>query len=75
MSQYDDQPGAELLCCVLDAANLRGSDNVAGDPDYKQVAYAAIEYEFCWNARIGTRKNDGKGVLWRCRTGTMFATG
>ena len=46
VSQDDDQPGIELLCRVLDAADLGRRDDVSGNPDNKQVTNAAIEDEF-----------------------------
>ena len=38
VSQNDDERRAELLCGELYAADLRGSDDVASNPNYKQVS-------------------------------------
>ena len=47
----------------LDAADLRGSDDVAGDTDNEEVAEAPVKDEFGWDPRIGASQNDGEWLL------------
>jgi hypothetical protein len=47
----------------LDAADLRGSDDVAGDTDNEEVAEALVEDELGWDPRIGASQDDGEWLL------------
>jgi hypothetical protein len=47
----------------LDAADLRGSDDVAGDTDNEEVAEALVKDEFGWDPRIGASQDDGEWLL------------
>jgi hypothetical protein len=53
-----DQPAAEPLGGELDAAHLRGGDDVAGHPDDEQVADALVEHHLCGHARIRAAEHD-----------------
>ena len=61
-----EPPPAEPRRGELDAANLRGSNDVAGDADDKQVAQTLIEDHLCRDSRIGTPEDDGE-LLLTCR--------
>ena len=56
----------------LDAADLRGRDDVAGDADDEEVTEALVEDEFGWDPGIGASQDDGK---WLLRRGEFDATG
>lgn len=45
--QNHDQPGTEPRRGELDTADLRGSDDVSGNADDKQVAQALVEDDLC----------------------------
>ena len=59
MPQHDDQPGTELFGGKLDAADLRGGNDVAGHSDDEQVAEPLIENDLDRYSRIRTAK-DGR---------------
>ena len=61
-----ERPPAEPRRGELDAANLRGSNDVAGDADDKQLAQTLIEHHLCRDSRIGTPEDDGE-LLLTCR--------
>jgi hypothetical protein len=60
------QPCAEPYCGELDTAYLRGSDDVSGNADDKQVAQALVEDDFCRHPRVGTSEDNGERLL-TCR--------
>ncbi|GAC1409343.1 MAG: hypothetical protein NVSMB53_01460 [Gemmatimonadaceae bacterium] len=77
MAEDDYQPRVVALRGKFDAADLRRSDDVAGDADDEQVAQALIEYDLRRNARIRAseddrdrllpaRKLDATGVTYEC---------
>ena len=74
VSQNHHQPCAEPLCGELDAADLRGGDDVSGNADDKQVAKALIEDDLCRHPRVGTSENDGERLL-TCRQLARGASG
>ena len=65
MPQNHHQPCAEPLCGELDTANLRGSDDVSGDADDKQIPQALVKDDFCRHPRVGTSENNGEWLLAR----------
>jgi hypothetical protein len=47
VAQNHNERRAEPLCGELNAADLRGSDDVSGNADDKQVAQALVEDDLC----------------------------
>ena len=60
------QPCAKPPRGELDAADLRGRDDVSGNADDEQVAKALIEDNLCGHPGVGTAENDGERLL-TCR--------
>jgi hypothetical protein len=69
MAEDHDQPRPETLGGELDAANLRGRDDVAGDADDEEVSQALIEYDFRGHGRIGASQYDRERILARHELG------
>jgi hypothetical protein len=65
---HHSEPRFEPLGRELDAADLRGCDDVAGHADDEQVTETLAEDELRRNAGIGAAENDGKRLLSRART-------
>ena len=63
MAEHHHQARAEGLGGELDAADLGGRDDVAGDADDEQVAESLIEDQLRGHARIGAAEDDGEGLL------------
>lgn len=59
------QPRAETRAGKLDAADLRGSNDVSGNTNNKQVPQALIKHDFGRNARIRTPEDDRERLLPR----------
>jgi hypothetical protein len=47
VAQNHNEPCAEPLRGELNTADLRGSDDVSGNADNKQVAQAVVEDDLC----------------------------
>jgi hypothetical protein len=58
----------------FDAADLRGCNDVAGNPNYEQVPQTLIEHNFRRNPRIGAAKDDRERLLPRRQCGTPGVT-
>ena len=67
VTEHDCQTRLESLGRELDAADLRGRDNVARDANDEQVAEALRKDELSGNARVGTSQDDGEGLLLSAR--------
>jgi len=63
MSQNHHQPCAGPRSGELDAADLRGSDDVSRNADDKEVAQALVEDDLRRYPRVGTTENGGKRLL------------
>src|SRR5687768_7316176 len=63
MAQYNDQTRFESRRRELDAAHLRGSDDVTGDANYEQIAESLVEHDLHRHARVRTAENDGERLL------------
>ena len=63
VAEHDDEAGAVALRRKLDAADLRGCDDVAGDADDEQIAEPLVEDDFRRHARIRAAENDGERLL------------
>jgi hypothetical protein len=63
VSQHDDEPRAEALGGELDAPDLRGGDDVAGDADDEQLAEPLIEDDLGGHAGIGAAEDDRERLL------------
>ena len=61
--EHDDQARAKARGGELDAADLRGRDDVAGDADHEQVAQPLVEDDLGRHARVGAAQDDGEGLL------------
>jgi len=61
--QHDHKPRPELGGGELDAPDLRGGDDVAGDADDKQVAQALVKNDLGRHPRVRTAEDDGEGRL------------
>ena len=72
--EHHHQAGAERFGRELDAADLRGRDDVAGHADDEQVAEALIEDDLGRHARIRTAEDDGQRLL-ACRQQRAAARG
>src|ERR1051325_3174335 len=53
----------EALGGELDAADLRGSDDIAGDADHEQVAEPLVEDDLRRDPRIGAAEHDRERLL------------
>ena len=71
VAEHDDQRRAELLGRKLDASQLRGSDDVAGDPDDEQVAEILVEHDLDRHARVGAAEDDREGLLLEIGLGAL----
>src|SRR5687768_6593656 len=69
MPQSHHQRRAEPGGRELDAADLRRSDDVSGNPDDEQVAQALVEDDLRGHARVGASENDGERLLARRQLG------
>jgi len=67
MSQHYDESCAGAFRRELDAANLRGRDDVASYADDKQVTKALIEDDLRRHSRIGTSEKNGERLLACCQ--------
>ena len=65
VAQHDDQPRPVALRRELDAADLRGRDDVAGDADDEEIAEPLVEDDFGRHARVGTAQDDRERLLAR----------
>ena len=65
MPEHHDQARAEGLGGELDAADLRGRDDVARDADHEQVAESLVEHDLGRHARIRAAEDDGEWLLAR----------
>ena len=63
--EHDHQPRAEARRRELDAADLRGGDNVAGDADDEQIAEALVEDNLRRHARVRASEDDRERLLRR----------
>jgi len=63
MAEYHDEARAEGRCGELDAADLRGGDDIAGDADHEQIAEPLIEDDLRGHARIRAAQHDGDRLL------------
>jgi hypothetical protein len=63
VTQDHDQPCVELLRRELHAADLRWSDDVAGDADHEQVAEPLVEDELGGHPRVGAAEDDRERLL------------
>ena len=52
MPQHNDQPCAEPRRRELDAADLRGSNDVSGNANDKQIAQTLVEHDLSGNSRV-----------------------
>ena len=75
VAKDDDESCPKLIGGELDAADLRGSDDVAGNTDDKQVAEALVKHQLDRNPRVGTGENDGEGVLSAGHAGLVGPAG
>lgn len=75
MPEHDDEAGAKMRRCKLDAADLRGRDDVARDADHKEIAKSLIEDDLRGHPRIRAPEDDRKGLLRGGGFGTPFSTG
>ena len=65
MAEDDDESGAEPLGRELDAADLGGRDDVAGDPDDEQIAQSLVEDDLDRHTRVRASEDDGERRLPR----------
>ena len=65
MSEHHDQPRTEAGGGELDAADLRRSDDVAGDADDEQIAEPLIEDDFRRHPRVRATEDDRERLLRR----------
>ena len=63
VAEHDDQPTSQAIYGKLNAAHLRGRDDVAGYAHYKEAAETLVKDQFGRHARIGTAENNGRGRL------------
>ena len=81
--EHHHQPGAEAFGRELDAADLGGRDDVAGDADHEQVAQALVKDDFGRHPGVRTAQDDGERKLLRgqfdaaagCRWPSITAAG
>src|SRR5208337_3629092 len=67
MSHDENHLRTEHPRSVFETGNDLGGDNIAGDPSHKNVTNALVEDEFDGNARIGTRQQSRKRLLFLYR--------
>ena len=65
VSEHHDQPRTEAGGGELDAADLRRSDDVAGDADDEQIAEPLIEDDFGRHAGVRATEDDRERLLRR----------
>ena len=63
MAQDHHQPGVKPLGRELDAPYQRGGDDVAGDPDHKEIAESLVEDDLGRDPGIGAAEDDGEWLL------------
>jgi hypothetical protein len=63
MAEYDDEPCAEPLGSELNATDLRGSNDIAGDADDEKIAEALVEHDLGGRSRVGATENYRKRLL------------
>src|SRR5690606_14641988 len=63
MAEYDHEACSEALRGELDTADLRGSHDVAGDPNHEEIAQPLVENNFGRHTRIGASEHDGERAL------------
>ena len=63
MAENDNEGGAESLNSELDAADLGGRDNVAGDANDKEVTKALVKDDFGGDARVRAAKDNRERLL------------
>ena len=72
VAQNYDEPCPEPLRGEFDAADLRRSDDVAGNTDHEQVTKALIKDDLYGHPGVRTAENDGKRFLANCRLTSML---
>jgi hypothetical protein len=63
VAENHDERSVEPLRGEFDAADLRRSHDVPGNPDDEEVAQALVEDDFRWDPRVRTSENDGERLL------------
>src|SRR5688572_13439670 len=63
MAEHHDEPRAEPLRRELDAADLRGRHDVAGDADDEEVTEALVEDDLRGHARVRAPQHDRERLL------------
>jgi hypothetical protein len=63
MPKHHHQARAQASRSKLDAADLRGSDDVASHADNEQVSQALVEDDLGWDTRIRTSENNRERLL------------
>ena len=63
MAEDHHQPRVVARGGEFHAADLRGSHDIAGDPDDEEVAQALIEHDLRRHPRIGAPQDDCEGLL------------
>src|SRR5690606_7715147 len=61
--KHDDQRRAEPLRSEFDAPDLRGGDDVTGDPDDEEISEPLVEDDFGGDPRVGAAENDRERLL------------
>src|SRR5207302_8738712 len=70
MAHYDDQSSIKSCRRELNAADLRWSDDVAGDSNDEEVAEALVKDQFRGDAGIRATEDDRERLLSRDQRGT-----
>ncbi len=65
MTEYDHQRRTEPVRGKLDAADLRGGHDVAGNSDHEQIAETLVEDDLGRDSRIRAPEDDGERFLRR----------
>src|SRR6516162_10062685 len=75
MAHHDDEARPEACRRELDAADLRGGDDVPGDADHEKIAEALVEHELGRDARVGAPEDDRERLLAGDEGGAMGRIG
>src|SRR5258706_10846854 len=63
MPEHPEEPGAEARSRELDAAGLRGRDDVPGNSEDEEVAKPLVEHDLRGGARVRAAQDDRERLL------------
>src|SRR5271170_7146862 len=63
MAEHHHKPRAEPVRGKLDAADLRGRNDVARDANHEQIAETLVKHDLDRHSRVGAAEDGGEGSL------------